>query len=258
MIKYIKKYTIEEYKSYGMAGQIAQEVLSSVRTVLALGIHKKALRNYEANLLVSETMAKKKGLLAGIFGGAQMCLVTLCFGLGVYYAVYLARSDCDNINVSNVMAAFFSVVTSSFSIGQAIPFLSELAAARGAAKKVYKILDQKSKIDVLDKTVQGKKPERLTGNIVFENIFFSYPSRPEASILNGLNLSIPAGKTIALVGSSGGGKSTVIGLVQRFYLPNTGTIRIDGEKIEDFDLNWLRSQMALVQQEPVLFGTTIR
>jgi ATP-binding cassette subfamily B (MDR/TAP) protein 1 len=201
MIKYIKKYTIEEYKSYGLAGQIAFEVLSSIRTVLALGIHKKALQNYEKNLQVSENMAKKKGLLSGIFGGAQMFLVTLFFGLGVYYAVYLVRSDCANITVSNVMSAFFSVVTSSFSIGQAIPYLSELAASRGAAKKVYSILNHKSKIDVLDKTTQKKKLDTIDGNIVFEDVFFSYPARPEASILNGLNLNIPAGKTIALVGS---------------------------------------------------------
>ena len=85
-------------------------------------------------------------------------------------------------------------------MGQALPYLKELAEAKGAAKKIYNIIDTKSKIDVFeDKT--GKTLPELAGHVQFDNVFFSYPQRAEATILKGLNLNIPAGKTVALVGS---------------------------------------------------------
>ncbi len=117
-------------------------------------------------------------------------------------------------------------------------------------------MDKKSEIDV--KTNIGKTLKNSLGNIQFENVFFSYPQRIEAKILQGLTLSIPAGKTVALCGSSGGGKSTVIQLLQRFYDPLSGVVKLDGENIKDLDLTWLRNQMALVSQEPVLFALSIK
>lgn len=98
----------------------------------------------------------------------------------------------------------------------------------------------------------------MVGDIEFENVHFSYPQRKEAKILKGLYMKIPAGKTVALCGASGCGKSTTIQLLQRFYDPTQGKIKIDGIEIDKLDLEWLRSQMALVSQEPILFSTTIR
>ncbi len=201
MITMIKKYTVEEFKAYGKAGQVAQEALGAVRTVVALGIHKKAVENYEKNLQVSERMAIKKGLTSGVFAATANGLFLFTFGVGIMYATYLVRVDCKNEGIGQVIPAFFCVVTSAFSIGQALGYLKDLAEAKGAAKKVYAILEEKSKIDVMDETANKKKLSKLNGEIEFENVYFSYPSRPDASILNGLNLSIPAGKTIALVGS---------------------------------------------------------
>jgi ATP-binding cassette subfamily B (MDR/TAP) protein 1 len=197
---FIKKFTIEEFKSYGMAGRIAQECLSSIRTVLALGIQKKSINGYEKNLKSAETMAKKKGLSTGFFSGLQNSLFNLCFGIGIYYAAELVRSDCENYSVSKVMPAFFTMVTSAFSLGQALPFLKDLAEARGAAKLVFKVLQTKSDIDVFEQQ-KKKTPSQLKGDIVFKDVHFSYPKRLDAKILKGLDLNIPAGKTIALVGS---------------------------------------------------------
>jgi ATP-binding cassette subfamily B (MDR/TAP) protein 1 len=90
-------------------------------------------------------------------------------------------------------------VTSSYAFGQGIPFLNDLAAARGAAKRVFEIIDTKSAIDIFDKP--GKVLPTLVGDIEFENVVFSYPQRLDATILKGLNLKIPGGKTVALVGS---------------------------------------------------------
>lgn len=104
----------------------------------------------------------------------------------------------------------------------------------------------------------GQILENVNGHIQFRNVKFSYPSRPDVIIFNGLNLEIPSGKIVALVGGSGSGKSTVISLIERFYEPLFGSILLDGHNIKDLELKWLRQQVGLVNQEPALFATTIR
>ena len=96
------------------------------------------------------------------------------------------------------------------------------------------------------------------GDIALEEINFQYPSRPGVDVLKNLSMSFPAGKTSAIVGASGSGKSTVVALVERFYDPASGTVKLDGVNIKDLNIKWLRSQIGFVMQEPVLFSTTVR
>lgn len=103
----------------------------------------------------------------------------------------------------------------------------------------------------------GKKDVQLKGDIVLRNVQFRYPSRPEKAIFNGIDIHIPAGKTVALVGGSGCGKSTIIQMVQRFYDPNEGQVLVDGIDLREFNLKWIRDQMSLVSQEPRLFARSI-
>ena len=98
----------------------------------------------------------------------------------------------------------------------------------------------------------------MNGDIQFSNVHFSYPSRPDVPILHGLSFNAKPGQTIAIVGSSGSGKSTCVQLLQRFYNYETGSIYIDGRKIHRYNLKWLRQQIGVVSQEPILFQTTIR
>lgn len=98
----------------------------------------------------------------------------------------------------------------------------------------------------------------MKGRIEFKNVSFSYPSRPEAKVLHDVSFSVEPGKTIAICGSSGAGKSTIVQLIQRFYDQKSGEITIDGDNIKDFDVKWLRHQMALVSQEPVLFAMSVK
>ncbi|KIM26102.1 hypothetical protein M408DRAFT_25738, partial [Serendipita vermifera MAFF 305830] len=130
--------------------------------------------------------------------------------------------------------------------------------ARGAAGKLFETIDRIPPID--SASPDGLKPDVNTvkGEITFHDVRFNYPSRPEVPILRGIDLYFPAGKTAALVGASGSGKSTVIALVERFYDPLSGSIKLDGNEIRDLNVRWLRSQIGLVSQEPTLFATTIR
>ncbi len=124
MIHIIKKYSIQEFISYGSAGRIAQESLSSLRTLISFGIHQKAIKNYEEKLKDAEHVSIKKGKLKGLFEGFYFGLFNLVFGIAIYYAVYLNRTDCETFSVGRLVSAFFCIVTSSHSLGQAIPFLT--------------------------------------------------------------------------------------------------------------------------------------
>ena len=98
----------------------------------------------------------------------------------------------------------------------------------------------------------------MKGELEFNGVKFNYPTRPHIPVLQEINLSFEQGSTVALVGASGCGKSTSVGLLERFYDPLSGTIKLDGHDIRTLNLKWFRSQIGLVQQEPVLFGRSIK
>lgn len=141
-------------------------------------------------------------------------------------------------------------------IARTTPFLEAFATARGSAVAIYEVLETESKIDPLSK--HGKIVNYgLKCNIEFQDVFFAYPSRDETIVLRGFNIKIKEGETVALVGYSGSGKSTCVQLLQRFYDPIFGKVLLDNEDIRKYNVNWLRSNMAVVGQEPVLFYGTI-
>lgn len=107
-------------------------------------------------------------------------------------------------------------------------------------------------------STEGEILNTVLGEVEFRHVEFAYPSRPDTLIFRDFNLRVPAGRTVALVGGSGSGKSTVISLLQRFYDPLSGEILLDGVPIDRLQVKWLRSQMGLVSQEPALFATSIK
>merc|ERR1719487_1222644 len=125
--------------------------------------------------------------------------------------------------------------------------------AKGASKRTFQLIDRVPKVPVSG----GTRLERMGGVICFEDVSFHYPSRPDVTVLKSFSLAIPKDKTVAFVGQSGAGKSTVLVLIQRFYDVTGGRILVDGTSLTDLDPSWLRTNFAYVQQEPVLFGATI-
>jgi ATP-binding cassette subfamily B (MDR/TAP) protein 1 len=136
-----------------------------------------------------------------------------------------------------------------------LPQLEAIANASSAAAELFSIIDKPSNLDPL--SLEGERPASCTGDIEIRDLNFAYPTRPGVPVLHDLSLKIPAGKTTALVGSSGCGKSTIVGLLERWYQPTSGQIFIDGHEIADLNINWLRSNVRLVQQEPTLFQGTV-
>lgn len=142
------------------------------------------------------------------------------------------------------------------SLGQTPPSLNAFASGKAAAYKMLETIKRTPKIDPYD--TSGIVLEDIKGEVELKDVDFRYPARPDVQIFAGFTLHVPSGTTTALVGQSGSGKSTVIGLVERFYDPEAGQVLIDGVDLKKLQLKSIREKIGLVSQEPNLFTTTIR
>ncbi|NWR14358.1 ABCBB protein, partial [Emberiza fucata] len=250
----VAKLTGRELKAYAKAGAVADEVLSSIRTVAAFGGEKKEVERYDKNLVFAQHWGIRKGMIMGLFSGYMWCIIFLSYALAFWYGSKLVLEE-EEYSPGTLLQVFFGVLIGALNLGQASPCLEAFATGRGAATNIFETIDKKPTIDCMSE--DGYKLDKVRGEIEFHNVTFNYPSRPDIKILDNLNMVIKAGETTAFVGSSGAGKSTTIQLIQRFYDPTDGMITLDGHDIRSLNIQWLRSQIGVVEQEPVLFATTI-
>ncbi|XP_031432823.1 ATP-dependent translocase ABCB1 [Clupea harengus] len=253
--KILASLTSKELSAYAKAGAVAEEILVAISTVVAFNGQQKAVERYERNLEDAKNFGVKKAISTNVSMGLTQFVIFATYALAFWYGTKLSIDEPENYSIGRVITVFFSVMIGAFSLGQGAPNLESIAKARGAAYEVYKTIDMPHPID--SSSMEGHKPEAVRGDIEFKDIHFSYPSRKDIKILQGLSLKIPHGKTIALVGASGCGKSTTIQLLQRFYDPEAGLVTLDGHDIRSLNVKWLRENMGIVSQEPVLFATTI-
>ncbi|OXB76842.1 UNVERIFIED_CONTAM: hypothetical protein H355_002535 [Colinus virginianus] len=250
----VAKLTGRELKAYAKAGGVADEVLSSIRTVAAFGGEKKEVERYDKNLVFAQHWGIRKGIIMGLFSGYMWFIIFLCYALAFWYGSKLVLEE-DEYSPGTLLQVFFGVLVGALNLGQASPCLEAFATGRGAAANIFETIDRKPTIDCMSE--EGYKLDKVRGEIEFHNVTFHYPSRPDVKILDNLSMVIKTGETTAFVGASGAGKSTTIQLIQRFYDPTDGMITLDGHDIRSLNIQWLRSQIGVVEQEPVLFATTI-
>ncbi|KFO26063.1 Multidrug resistance protein 2, partial [Fukomys damarensis] len=210
--------TCKELSAYSKAGAVAEEVLSSIRTVIAFGAQEKEIQRYTQNLKDAKNVGIKKAIASKVFLGAVYFFMNGTYGLAFWYGTSLILSGEPGYTIGTVLAVFFSVIHSSYCIGAAAPHFETFSVARGAAFNIFQVIDK---------------------------------------ILKRLNLKIKSGETVAFVGPSGSGKSTAVELLQRFYDPDDGFITLDGNDIRALNVRHYREHIGVVCQEPVLFGTTI-
>ncbi|KAI0228611.1 ATP-dependent translocase ABCB1 [Lamellibrachia satsuma] len=248
------KMTVKQGKAYKKAGSIAKEVLSSIRTVAAFGGESKDAVRYQECLL----SARKIGIINGTLTGLSLCGMWFCnfsmVGLANWYGTSLVVSDTGT-SAGNVIFVTMVILAGSMSLGQSLPNLEGIATAGGSAQAIFEIIDTKPQID--SGSDNGLKPDHLLGNIELKDVDFVYESRPEIKVLDQVNLKMEVGQTIALVGSSGSGKSTICHLLLRLYDSTVGQLTIDGYDIKDINVKWLRQAIGVVSQEPVLFDGSI-
>ncbi|CAM8888752.1 unnamed protein product [Rhodiola kirilowii] len=250
----LAKLSGKSQAALSQAGNTVEQTIFQIRTVLAFVGESRALQSYSAALKVAQRLGYKSGLSKGLGLGATYFTVFCCYALLLWYGGYLVRHNYTNGGLA--LATMFAVMIGGLALGQSAPSMGAFAKAKVAAAKMFHLIDHKPSVNRNGET--GLELETITGQVELRCVDFSYPSRPDVKILNNFTLSVPAGKTIALVGSSGSGKSTVVSLIERFYDPSKGQVMLDGHNIKTLKLRWLRQQIGLVSQEPALFATTIK
>ncbi|RWS03142.1 ABC transporter: subfamily ABCB/MDR-like protein, partial [Dinothrombium tinctorium] len=245
--------SIKESNAYAKAAEIAEEVLSSIRTVYAFGGQEKEVKRYSNSLIEAKRSGIKRSIATGVSTGFVFFGTFAGYAISFWFGLKFVMDN--EYTAKMLMIIFTNVMFGAYFFGEASPHLEAFSIARGAAKGIFDIIHTIPKIrkdSSYDQTIN-----QMQGKIEFVSVFFTYPSRPDSLVLQGFNLTINPGETVAIVGPSGCGKSTVIQLLQRFYDPDDGHILVDGKKITEINVGWLRDQIGTVGQEPALFATTI-
>ncbi|XP_032690180.1 multidrug resistance protein homolog 49 isoform X2 [Odontomachus brunneus] len=249
-----------ELAAYGQAGSVAEEVLGAIRTVVAFNGEQKEVERYAEKLVPAERTGIRRGMWSGVGGGVMWLIIYLSYALAFWYGLQLILNDREKEDKEYTPAVlvivFFGVLSGAQNMGLTSPHLEAFAVARGSAAAIFQVLDRVPTIDSL--SGEGKKLQSVHGEIEFKNVEFRYPARKDVEVLRELNLRINRGETVALVGGSGCGKSTCLQLIQRLYDPLGGQVLLDGIDVSELNVQWLRSHIGVVGQEPVLFDTTIR
>ncbi|KAJ3578927.1 hypothetical protein NPX13_g1645 [Xylaria arbuscula] len=236
------------------AGSLAENILSSMRTVHAFGLRSRLVKTFDNHLEKAQQIGNKKSALYGGLFSAEYSITYAGTALTFWQGIRMIANQ-EVSEPGDIFVILFSVIVAATSLTSIAPYLIEFTRAASAASELFRLIDRKSNIDPLD--ASGERPTHITGDLSISQVTFSYPMRPEATVLDNFSLEIPAGKVTALVGESGSGKSTIIGLIERWYNPLSGSVMLDGRPIDQLNLNWLRTNIRLVQQEPVLFSGTI-
>ncbi|CBX99230.1 similar to multidrug resistance protein 1 [Plenodomus lingam JN3] len=239
---------------YSDAGLLAEEVFSTVRTVHAFWLNPLLSRKYEAFLDAAMTEGMKKSPIYSVLFSTEFFCVYSGYGLAFWKGIRMYASG-EIKESGDVFVVILAVIVAATAMTTIAPQIVSLVKASSAADEMFTTIDRKSEIDPLSD--HGIIPTTCRGRIDIENVVFSYPARPDITVLKGLTLTAPANKTTALVGASGSGKSTIVGLLERWYDQLSGTVSFDGTDIRELNLTWLRTNVRLVQQEPVLFSGTV-
>ncbi|CAF1464734.1 unnamed protein product [Adineta ricciae] len=258
------KEVINELLTYSKAGQIAQEVFSSLRTVFSLNGGEFEQKRYEKHLQSTRWSNMRKSAIMGIFIGWLSLVNYIVYALGFIFGSILISYDTNHLlNISDILVCItISAQCISF-FGVVGPMYQAFSEAQGAAAPVFQLIDEGqdsniNEMDLLGKATTNEKIEmNVIGDIEFDNVTFDYPSRKDLTVLHNLNIMARVNKTTALVGRSGCGKSTCISLLLRFYQPSSGQIKINGQPISDYPIKQFRENIGVVSQEPILFGSSI-
>nr|CAD1841998.1 unnamed protein product [Ananas comosus var. bracteatus] len=238
--------------AYAEAASIAEQAISYIRTLYAFTNETLAKYSYatslQATLRYGILISLVQGLGLGFTYGLAICSCALQLWVGRYLISH------GKANGGEVIVALFAVILSGLGLNQAATNFYSFEQGRIAAYRLYEMISRSTSTVNQD----GNTLASVQGNIEFRNVYFSYLSRPEIPILSGFYLTVPARKTVALVGRNGSGKSSIIPLMERFYDPTLGEVLLDGENIKNLKLEWLRSQIGLVTQEPALLSLSIR
>ncbi|CAF4420496.1 unnamed protein product [Rotaria sp. Silwood2] len=218
-------------------------------------------QQYERELYSTRWSNVRQGVLYGVFIGWLSLMTYLVYAVGfIFSSLLMSSKDDHRVNITDILIIVPIFAQCMGMFNYMIPFFQSFSEARGAAAEVFRLIEEGNNVDVNEKVVWKEYTEsfyNIDGDIEFDNVNFTYPSRKDASVLRNLSFIARAGQTTALVGSNGSGKSTCISLFLRYYEPSSGQIRISGQQLTDYNVQQLRQSIGVVNQEPILFGISI-
>ncbi|CAK1584815.1 unnamed protein product [Parnassius mnemosyne] len=251
----LRKLSREAQAQLEKATLVAEEAIANMRTVRAFAGEENEASMFADECQTAADLSMELGLGVGLFQAGTnlflngMVLATMFLGGHLMSTGQMSAGD--------VMAFLVNAQTVQRSVAQLSLLFGSVVKGLSAGGRVFEYINKEPQMDTSGKKVI--KYHEFHGDIEFRDVTFAYPTRPEAIVLKNFNLKIPAGKTVAIVGTSGNGKSTIAALLERFYDVNDGVVTIDGVDIRELDCKWLRGRaLGLISQEPVLFATTVK
>ncbi|KAJ4707555.1 ABC transporter B family protein [Melia azedarach] len=250
----LKSMSRKALKSQDESSKLGAEAVSNLRTITAFSSQDRILKMLEKAQEGPRRESVRQSWFAGLGLAFSQSLTQCVLALDYWYGGKLVAEGY--INAKALFETFMILVSTGNVIADAGSMTTDLAKGSDTVGSVFAILDRGTKIEPEDS--EGRQAVKVIGHIELEDVHFAYPARPDVMIFKGFSIDIEAGKSTALVGQSGSGKSTIIGLTERFYDPVKGAVKIDGRDIRSYHLRSLRRHIALVSQEPTLFAGTIR
>lgn len=232
------------------ATTVAEESLGNVRTVRAFAREDAEVERYGREVQTSFDMGRRMAVAYGAFQGFGGFVVSAAIaGILWYGGSLVIRGE---LPLEALTAYLLYIFMLAAALGGLSSLFGDFNRAIGASERVFELLDRQP--GVTGGTGRLAAP---VGRMELQQVRFAYPTRPDTLVLDGVDLSLQPGQVVALVGQSGGGKSTVAALCLRLYDPLAGAVRFDGVDVRELDAGWLREQIGIVSQEPVLFATSI-
>ncbi|KAM7280163.1 hypothetical protein ACFE04_007297 [Oxalis oulophora] len=250
----LKTMSNKSIKAQDESCKLAAEAVSNLRTIAAFSSQDRILKMIDKAQEGLRRERIRQSWIAGVGLGTAQSLTTVNWAMNFWYGARLIHGGY--ITSQTLFKTFLIVVSTGRVIADAGSMTTDLANGFDAISSVFAVLDRSTKIEPDD--LDSVEAAKIIGQVEFYEVDFVYPARPNVAIFTNFSLNIEAGKSTALVGRSGSGKSTIIGLIERFYDPINGTIKIDGRDIKSYNLRSLRNQIALVSQEPTLFSGSIK
>ncbi|MFO0618261.1 MAG: ABC transporter transmembrane domain-containing protein [Polyangiaceae bacterium] len=249
--KRVRKLARAAQDAIGESGSIAEESLSNIRTVRAFTAERNERTRFDAAASKSFVLARKRIVTSSAFMGVAM---TAAFGAVALVFWYGGRQVLAGTMTPGALTSFLIyTLTVAFGLAALADLWSDFMRAAGVAERVFELLDRRPTIPLEG----GRTLDRVEGRVEFERVSFHYPTRPDVPVLVDLDLAVRPREVVAIVGHSGAGKSTLAALLARLYDPTAGAVRIDGAPLVELDPTWLRGQIGVVSQEPVLFSASV-
>ncbi|MES2617426.1 MAG: ABC transporter ATP-binding protein [Bacteroidota bacterium] len=249
----IKKMSRRETDMLAESSNVVHETLQGISVVKAFTAESLERNRYSKNINSLIDFALKSGVYRGFFVSFIIFSVFGAISFVIWYGAGIVQTNPKELQIGQLMMFVIYSVFVGGTLGGFADMFGQLQKALGSIQRVRELLA----MDKEESAAATTDVKRLNGDITFTNVAFSYPSRAEVQVLKDISFTVSKGQQIAIVGSSGGGKSTIASLVLKFYTPDAGTIAVDGKDANDYDLKYLRSQIAYVPQDVILFGGTI-